>query len=133
MRRAKVVEYRGFCVIQIWELQDYLAAGWASVPFVHISGLQGRWHAQNRTCRRTGLEKCVGDYATTGLGGPQLKSDRRSGDEIGSSLSAQYLRSVRRARTNARSGRHNRYAKDYQSAKRQPAHLEQTKCVADTG
>src|SRR6266702_2484818 len=33
------VEYRGFRVIEIWELQNDLAAGWPFVPFVHMSGL----------------------------------------------------------------------------------------------
>ena len=39
MRRSEAVEYRGFRVIQIWELQDDLTAGWPSVSFAHMSGL----------------------------------------------------------------------------------------------
>ena len=39
MGRTEAVEYRGFCVIEIWELQDDLAAGWPFILFVHKSGL----------------------------------------------------------------------------------------------
>jgi hypothetical protein len=39
MRRTEAVEYSGFCVIQIWELQNDLAAEWPSVSFAHMSGL----------------------------------------------------------------------------------------------
>ena len=33
------VEDRGFRVIEIWELQNDLVAGWPFVPFAHMSGL----------------------------------------------------------------------------------------------
>ena len=39
MRRTEAIEYGGFCVIQIWELQNNFAAGWPFVSFVHMSGL----------------------------------------------------------------------------------------------
>jgi hypothetical protein len=39
MRRAKAIEHCGFCVIQIWKLQNDLAAGGPAVPLVHMSGL----------------------------------------------------------------------------------------------
>jgi hypothetical protein len=39
MGRTEAVEYRRFRVIEIWELQDDLAAGRLPVPFVHMSGL----------------------------------------------------------------------------------------------
>jgi len=39
MRRAKTVEYGGFSVVQVWELQNDLAARWPPVPFAHMSGL----------------------------------------------------------------------------------------------
>ena len=39
MGRTEAVEYRGFRVIEIWELQNDLATGWPFVPFVHKSGL----------------------------------------------------------------------------------------------
>ncbi len=39
MGRTEAVEYRGFRVIEIWELQDDLVAGWSFGPFVHMSGL----------------------------------------------------------------------------------------------
>ena len=40
MGRTETVEYSGFRMIEIWELQDDLVAGWPFVPFVHMSGLQ---------------------------------------------------------------------------------------------
>ena len=39
MGRTEAVEYRGFRVIEIWELQNDLVAGWSLVPFMHMSGL----------------------------------------------------------------------------------------------
>jgi hypothetical protein len=39
MGRTEAIEYREFRVIEIWELQNDLAAGWPFVPFVHMSGL----------------------------------------------------------------------------------------------
>jgi len=39
MGRTEAVEYRGFRVIKIWELQNDLAAGQPFVPSVHMSGL----------------------------------------------------------------------------------------------
>ena len=39
MGRTEAVEDRGFRVIEIWELQNDLVAGWPFVPFVHMSGL----------------------------------------------------------------------------------------------
>jgi hypothetical protein len=39
MVRTEAVEYREFCVIEIWELQNDLVAGWPFVPFAHMSGL----------------------------------------------------------------------------------------------
>ena len=39
MGRTEAVEYRGFRVIEIWELQNDLVAGWSLIPFVHMSGL----------------------------------------------------------------------------------------------
>lgn len=39
MGRTEAVEYRGFCVVEIWELQNDLTAGSPFVPFVHMSGL----------------------------------------------------------------------------------------------
>ena len=39
MGRTEAAEYRGYRVIKIWELQNDLAAGWPSVPSVHMSGL----------------------------------------------------------------------------------------------
>jgi hypothetical protein len=39
MRRTQAVEYGGFCVIQIWKLQNELAARWPFITFVQISGL----------------------------------------------------------------------------------------------
>ena len=39
MRRTEAVEYRGLCLIQIWELQNDFAAGGPSVSFAHMSGL----------------------------------------------------------------------------------------------
>jgi hypothetical protein len=40
MGRTKAIDYRGFRVIEIWELQNDRAAGWwLLVPFVHMSGL----------------------------------------------------------------------------------------------
>ena len=61
MRRAEAVEYGRFCMIQIWELQNDLAAGWPSVSFAHISGL----HAASMQKIDLGLEKWVSDYALT--------------------------------------------------------------------
>jgi len=42
MRRTEAVEYRRFRIIEIWQFQDDLAAGWLLVPFVHMSGLHAR-------------------------------------------------------------------------------------------
>ena len=39
MGRTEAVEYCGFRVIEIWELQNDLVAGWPFVPFMHMSGL----------------------------------------------------------------------------------------------
>ena len=39
MGRTEAVEDRGFCVIEIWELQNDLAARLPFVSFVHASGL----------------------------------------------------------------------------------------------
>jgi hypothetical protein len=39
MRRTEAVEYRGFCVIEIWEFQNDLAARWSFILCVHKSGL----------------------------------------------------------------------------------------------
>jgi hypothetical protein len=36
MGRTEAIEYRRFRVIEIWELQDDLAAGRLLVPFVHM-------------------------------------------------------------------------------------------------
>ena len=48
MGRTEAVEYCGFRVIKIWELQNDLAAGWPSVPSAHMSGLHAARHAQIR-------------------------------------------------------------------------------------
>lgn len=36
MGRTEAIEYRRFRVIELWELQDDLAAGRLLVPFVHM-------------------------------------------------------------------------------------------------
>ena len=61
MRRAEAVEYRGFRVIQIWELQDDLAAGWPSVPFAHMSGLRAAGTHKIDPPVELCLQECVGD------------------------------------------------------------------------
>jgi hypothetical protein len=39
MGRTEAVEYRGFRVIEIWKLQNNLAAWLPFIPFVHKGGL----------------------------------------------------------------------------------------------
>jgi hypothetical protein len=63
MGRTETVEYRRFRVIEIWELQDDLAAGRLLVPFVHTSGLHAADMHKLELESHSGLKKCVGDLA----------------------------------------------------------------------
>ena len=63
MRRAEAVEYRGFRVIQIRELQDDLTAGWPSVSFAHMSDLHAAGMHKIDLLVELRLEECVGDLA----------------------------------------------------------------------
>ena len=60
---AKAVEHGGFCVIEIREFENDLAAGWPSVPFVHMSGLQAAGMHKIDLPQEFSLGKCVGDFA----------------------------------------------------------------------
>jgi hypothetical protein len=62
MWRAKAIEYRGFSLIQIWKLQNDLVAGWPFVPFAHMSGLHAAGMHKIDRAKKSGLEKCVGDF-----------------------------------------------------------------------
>ena len=63
MGRAEAVEYRGFCLIEIWELKNDSAAEWSFVPFVHKSGLHAAGLHKIGLPYELCLEKCFGDYA----------------------------------------------------------------------
>lgn len=58
MGRTEAVEYRGFRVIEIWELKNDLAAGWPFVPFVHMSGLHAAGMQKIDFPQELCLEKC---------------------------------------------------------------------------
>lgn len=62
MGRTEAVEYRRFRMIEIWELQDDLAAGRLLVPFVHMSGLHAADMYKLDLERHSGLKTCVGDF-----------------------------------------------------------------------
>jgi hypothetical protein len=65
MRRTQAVEYGGFCAIQIWKLQNELAARWPSVTFVHISGLHAAGMHKIDLLVEFCLEKYPGDCELT--------------------------------------------------------------------
>ena len=63
MGRTEAVEYRRFRVIEIWELQDDLAAGRLLVPFVHMSGLHAADVHKPDLEEAFWPQKCFGDDA----------------------------------------------------------------------
>jgi hypothetical protein len=63
MRRAEAVDPRGFCVIQIRELQDDPAAGRFSILLAHMSGLPAADLHKIGLARKSCLEESLGDVA----------------------------------------------------------------------
>ncbi len=63
MGRTGAVENRGFRVIEIWEHQNDLVAGWSYVPLVHVSGLHAANMHKIDLLQELSLDKGVGDKA----------------------------------------------------------------------